>query len=123
LLIYRTKTMSDEKESRYIMDHTIDQHCPSCRSTKLTQNDSRYFQSLEKKYQPVVIPDPPVTGPILRADSQGLYNNRIYENGIKGAEYQNRGAEDRRNVDPANPNAIPNKQVPAKEVLPPDTVK
>ena len=77
----------------------------------------------KKKYQPVVIPDPPVTGPVIRTDTQGLYNNRIYENGIKGAEYQNRGAEDRRNVNPAEPNAIPNKQVPAKEVLPPDTVK
>ena len=77
----------------------------------------------KKKYQPVVVPDPAVTGPILRADSPGLYNNRVYENGIKGAEYQNRGAEDRRNESPSDPNAIPNKQVPAKEVLPPKTVK
>jgi hypothetical protein len=89
-------------------------------SPKTVQDTSKAWK---KKYQPVVIPDPPVTGPILRTDSQRIYNNRIYENGIKGAEYQNRGAEDRRNANPADPNAIPNKQVPAREVLPPQTVK
>jgi hypothetical protein len=89
-------------------------------SPKTVQDTSKAWK---RKYQPVVIPDPPVTGPILRTDSQGIYNNRIYQNGIKGAEYQNRGAEDRRNVNTADPNAIPNKQVPAKEVLPPQTVK
>jgi hypothetical protein len=95
-------------------------HAEAQNSPKTVLDTSKAWK---KKYQPVVIPDPPVTGPILRTDSQSLYNNRIYENGIKGAEYQNRGAEDRRNINPANPNAIPNKQVPAKEVLPPDTVK
>jgi hypothetical protein len=95
-------------------------HAQAQNSPKTVVDTSKAWK---KKYQPVVIPDPPVTGPILKADSQGLYNNRIYENGIKGAEYQNRGAEDRRNVNPAEPNAIPNKQVPAKEVLPPETVK
>lgn len=89
-------------------------------SPKTVQDTSKAWK---KKYQPVIIPDPPVTGPVLRTDSQGSYNNRIYNNGIKGADYQNRGAEDRRNVNPADPNAIPNKQVPAKEVLPPKTVK
>jgi hypothetical protein len=89
-------------------------------SPKTMQDTSKAWK---RKYQPIVIPDPPVTGPILRTDSPGSYNNRIYNNGIKGAEYQNRGAEDRRNVNPAEPNAIPNKQVPAKEVLPPKTVK
>lgn len=77
----------------------------------------------KKRYQPVVVPDPPVTGPLQKTDTQGVYNNRIYENGIKSAEYQNRGAEDRRNINTADPNAIPNKQVPANEVLPPKTVK
>lgn len=96
-------------------------------SEAAAQNSPKTIQDTSKawkrKYQPVVIPDPPVTGPILRSDSQGIYNNRIYQNGIKGAEYQNRGAEDRRNVNTADPNAIPNRQVPAKEVLPPKTVK
>lgn len=95
-------------------------HATAQNSPKTVQDTSKAWK---RKYQPVVIPDPPVTGPILRTDSQGIYNNRIYENGIKGAEYQNRGAEDRRNVNTADPNAIPNKQVPAKEVLPPKTVK
>jgi hypothetical protein len=89
-------------------------------SPKTVQDTSKAWK---RKYQPVVIPDPPVTGPIMRTDSPGSYNNPIYQNGIKGAEYQNRGAEDRRNVNTADPNAIPNKQVPAKEVLPPKTVK
>lgn len=65
-------------------------------------------------YQPVVVPDPPVTGPILQRDTLG-YNNRIYREGIKNAEYQNRGAEDRRNPNSGDPNAMPNKQVPDEQ--------
>lgn len=95
-------------------------HAEAQNSPKTVLDTSKAWK---KKYQPVVIPDPPVTGPMLRTDSEKLYNNRIYQNGIKGAEYQNRGAEDRRNVNPAAPDAIPNKQVPAKEVLSPKTVK
>ncbi|WP_118973082.1 hypothetical protein [Taibaiella koreensis] len=57
------------------------------------------------KYEPA--------SPLLGPDS-GAYNNQIYRNSIKNAEYQNRGAEDRRNPNSADPNAQPNKQVPAK---------
>lgn len=43
------------------------------------------------------------------------YDNPVYRNGIRQAEYQNRGAEDRRNPHSADPNAIPNKRVPDKQ--------
>lgn len=43
------------------------------------------------------------------------YDNPVYRNGIRQAEYQNRGAEDRRNPHSADPNAIPNKRVPERQ--------
>lgn len=89
-------------------------------SPKRQQDTSKAWK---QKYQPVVVPDPPVTGPQRISDTPGIYNNKVYENGIKGAEYQNRGAEDRRDPTSADPKATPNKQVPAKEVLAPPTVK
>ena len=89
-------------------------------SPKRQQDTSKAWK---RNYQTKVIPDPAVTGPLRKTDSTRVYINPIYDSGIKRAEYQNRGAEDRRNLNPGEPNAIPNKQVPAKEVLPPKTVK
>lgn len=59
------------------------------------------------KYAPVA--------PLHGADS-GAYNNRIYRNSLKKAEYQNRGAEDRRNPNSADPNAIPDRRMPYKSL-------
>ena len=89
-------------------------------SPKTQQDTSKAWK---QKYEPVAVPDPAVTGPQRTTDTSGVYNNRVYQNGIRSAEYQNRGAEDRRDATSSDPKAIPNQQVPAKEVLPPKTVK
>ncbi len=95
--------------------------------TVSAQNSPKRHQDTSKawkrNHQTRVIPDPPVTGPLQKTDTHRVYINPVYDSGIKRAEYQNRGAEDRRNLNPGEPNAIPNKQVPVKEVLPPKTVK
>jgi hypothetical protein len=96
-------------------------HISSAQNSPKRQQDTS--KAWKRTYQTKVIPDPAVTGPLQKTDTTRVYINPIYDSGIRRAEYQNRGAEDRRNLNPGEPNAIPNKQVPAKEVLPPKTVK
>lgn len=68
-----------------------------------------YQDSLRKSVSPVI------TRP-GRSPDTGAYDNPLYRNAIKHAEYQNRGAEDRRNPDSGDPKAIPDKRVPDETI-------
>jgi hypothetical protein len=51
----------------------------------------------------------------LRQTDTLAYDNKIYRQGIKNAEYQNRGSEERRNINSGDPNAIQNRKVPEQQ--------
>lgn len=61
---------------------------------------------------------PVITKPAKAAaqPDTGAYDNPLYRNAIRHAEYQNRGAEDRRNPDSGDPKAIPDKRVPDETI-------
>ena len=68
-------------------------------------------KAMKQNVQPLVLPAPlaPANGQ-KRIDSLPAINPAYYDSAVKGAEYQNRGAEDRRSPT-ADPNVIPNKRV------------
>lgn len=81
---------------------------------KMVQDTSRAWR---RNPQPPATPQDRPPASWLKTDT-AVYNNDLYWKGIRSAEYQNRGAEDRRNPLSTDPNAIPNKQVPYRPVLP-----
>lgn len=74
-------------------------------------------KAMKRNPQPFVVPpEKPLQQPSL--DSLPAVNKSYYDSAVRRSEYQNRGAEDRRNP-VMDPNVIPNKRVPANEPQPP----
>ncbi len=84
-----------------------------CCNFALSQNRTAKTADTSKviKQKKGVDPVRSAASPLRSADTLA-YDNKIFREGIKNAEYQNRGSEDRRNINSTDPNAIQNRKVP-----------
>lgn len=71
-------------------------------------------KAMKQNAQPFIIPEPVPPVPIDQGrEAPPAVNKQYYDSAIKNAEYQNRGAEDRRNPT-TDPNVVPPKRVSDK---------
>lgn len=101
-----------------VMKNIIFILCCMCCCCNFAQSQSR---TAETKVAPRVIQQKKGVAPVRsssflwRHGDTLMYNNKIFRAGIRNAEYQNRGSEDRRNINSNDPNAIQNRKVPEQQ--------
>lgn len=89
--------------------------CLLCAATVNAQNIKvDTSKAMKQNAQPFVIPEPVPPVPIdQNKEAAPAVNKQYYDSAIRNAEYQNRGAEDRRSP-LTDPNVVPPKRVSDK---------